>query len=207
MILEHILGALQRPIGSATFWPVITLVVAVYVARLIRHAFFTPLARIPRPFMNRLSNLPLMYKLFCGQYHSYSTELHEKYGEVVRIGHDHISLSSTSDTRLVLATHAFRKGRMYEDIVNCGAVLDTFSTTDPEINKLRRRQIGDAFSMRTMCNVESLVVDTGVSSLMNTWDSDISKQGEAARVNYFYSFHCMATTSSASCSLVQDLPL
>ncbi|ORX69289.1 cytochrome P450 [Linderina pennispora] len=173
-------------------WPTLSMVVAVYVARLIYHAYFSPLASIPGPFLNKISNLPLNYQLIRGQFHTYSVKLHAKYGEVVRIGYDHISLSSTSDTRMVLATHAFRKGRMYREIGGNGCEPSMFTTTLPEVNKARRRMLGDAFAAHTMRAVEDLVVDAGASALITAWDSEIAKQGPVARVNYYYAFHRMA---------------
>ncbi|KAJ1926235.1 hypothetical protein EC988_010316, partial [Linderina pennispora] len=113
--------------------PAVSLAIAVYVALTIKRAFFSPLSTIPGPFLNKLSNLPLRYHTMTGSYHAYTTQLHTKYGEVVRIGADFISLSNTSDTRLVLATHGFRKGPIY----TTGLLLEenSFATTNPELNK------------------------------------------------------------------------
>ncbi|ORX68578.1 cytochrome P450 [Linderina pennispora] len=167
--------------------PAILLAIVVYAALTVKRAFFSPLSTIPGPFLNKLSNLPLRYHTMTGSYHSYTTQLHAKYGEVVRVGTDFVSLSSTSDTRLVLATHAFRKGPSY----TIGMMLaeNSFSTTNPELNKVRRRQIGDAFAVHTMRAVEDLVVDAGANSLIKVWDAALAEQGDKARINYFYSFH------------------
>ncbi|ORX64493.1 cytochrome P450 [Linderina pennispora] len=156
-------------------WPTLSMVVAVYVARLIYHAYFSPLASIPGPFLNKISNLPLNYQLIRGQFHTYSVKLH----------------ADTSDTRMVLATHAFRKGRMYRRSAATD-VTQHVTTTLPEVNKARRRMLGDAFAAHTMRAVENLVVDAGASALITAWDSEIAKQGQVARVNYYYAFHRMA---------------
>ncbi|ORX68650.1 cytochrome P450 [Linderina pennispora] len=178
-----------QAISSSLIAPVAALAIAIYVASAIRHAFFSPLSSIPGPVINKFSSLPLLFKVMTGQYHAYSTELHAKYGEIVRIGASYVSLSNTSDTRLVLATHGFKKGVAYTK----GQLTkqNSFSTVDPEFNKVRRRQIGDTFAMHTLRGIEDLVVGAGANSLIKAWDAEISKQGGAARVNYFYALHRM----------------
>ncbi|ORX68652.1 cytochrome P450 [Linderina pennispora] len=184
-----ITSACNELLTSSVLWTVALLAASVYLVQLVHTAFFSPLAQVPGPLLNKFSNLPLKYHVIRGQYHSYTSALHAKYGEIVRIGYNHVSLSNTSDARLVLATHAFLKGPMYEK----GHLIEanTFSTIDPEENKIRRRQIGSAFAMHTMRAVEDTVVDAGANSLISVWDAEISKQGGAAKVNYFYSFHRM----------------
>ncbi|ORX68651.1 putative cytochrome P450 monooxygenase [Linderina pennispora] len=172
-----------------SIWPVLLLAAAIYMAQLIYLAFFSPLSNIPGPLVNRFSNLPLKYRMVRGQYHSYSAALHAKYGEVVRIGHDHVSLSNTADCRFVLSTHAFPKGKMYDKGYSSkGFVVNTFTAVNPEVNKFRRRMIGDAFAIHTMRAVEGMVVDAGVGSLIKTWDTEISRQGGQACINYYDSF-------------------
>ncbi|ORX67060.1 cytochrome P450 [Linderina pennispora] len=191
MDIASIFTATQVPVGLNSLWTAFGLALAACTTCLAYRAFFSPLACISGPFLNRISNLPLQYHMLRGHYHWYSTQLHARYGDMVRMGIDHVSLSNTADTRRVLATHAFRKGRMYNQIESNGYGVNTFSTVDPEVNKLRRRLIGDAFAMHTMRQVEGLIVESGASALIKLWDSEIASQGGIARINYFYTFHRM----------------
>ncbi|ORX66822.1 cytochrome P450 [Linderina pennispora] len=183
MVLMHLAETFRRLFSSRSLGPAVAAAVAVYIGRLISRAFFSQLSPIPGPFLNKLSNLPLKYHLLRGQYHTI--------GEVVRIGYDMVSLSNTSDTRLVLATHAFQKGPTYHR----GRTNEptSFSAIDPELNKTRRRQL-----------------DAGAHSLIKTWDAEISQQGGQARANYFYTFHRMGAFNilqTGDTSVIDKMPI
>ncbi|KAJ1954734.1 hypothetical protein GGI12_005725, partial [Dipsacomyces acuminosporus] len=138
------------------------------------------------PFLNSFTNIPLLYHVLTGKYDTYTRALHARYGEIVRIGYNKVSLSSTADTRLVLATHAFLKAPSYET----GTLRSptTFSTTSPELNKTRRRQLGNGFAMHTIKAMEDLVLENGVLSLISSWDKKLADK-DSVLVNYFYGFH------------------
>lgn len=146
--------------------------------------------KIPGPFLNSFSNLPLFWHAFRGRYNLYSTHLHQHYNSgLVRIGHNRVSLADPSELRRVLATHNFTKGSTYEG----GLILTptAASTTDPELNKTRRRQYGTAYSLASIKALEDTVVETGVLSLMQTWDKQLSGQ-DSVTINYYFDFHRMA---------------
>lgn len=146
-------------------------------------------AAIPGPRLNVISNLPLFFNVLRGQYHTYTFRLHEYYGsDVVRVGFNQVSLADPSELRRILATHQFRKGAIYE--ANQFLKPSVFSTTDPEVNKTRRRQLGTTYSMSTIRLLEDQVLEHGPLSLMKVWDNAI--QSNAGRVNYYYSFHGLA---------------
>ncbi|KAJ2082001.1 hypothetical protein H4R24_001917 [Coemansia sp. RSA 988] len=93
-----------------------------------------------------------------------------------------------------MSTHSFRKGKSYERGIFWEP--STFSTTDPELNKLRRRQTGGAYSMSTIRALEDAVIENGALSLIQAWDKRIAesrtKFEDCAMVNYFYGFHGIA---------------
>ncbi|KAI8324390.1 cytochrome P450 [Martensiomyces pterosporus] len=185
------IATVEGLVATSLIAPALTLAAIALVTRALYRSFFSPISKIPGPFLNSMTNIPLMYHVITGQYHMYVRSLHAKYGEVVRIGHDQVSLSNTADTRLVLATHAFRKAPTYTKAVVFAP--STFSTTDPELNKVRRRQLGNGFAMHTIKALEDLVLEHGVISLSKSWDVQLeeTKQdgGSSTLVNYFYGFH------------------
>ncbi|KAJ1730028.1 hypothetical protein LPJ61_003236 [Coemansia biformis] len=149
-----------------------------------------------RPLLNKFTNAPVYYHIICGKYHEYTTRLHAKYGQVVRIGPNQVSLANPSELRRILATHEFRKGKNYEQ----GLMMapSTFSCMDPNLNKLRRRQLGPAYSLSALKAIEDMVIENGALSLIRAWDKRIEQErmgggGSAqALVNYFYGFHGVA---------------
>ncbi|KAJ2556157.1 hypothetical protein EV175_002112, partial [Coemansia sp. RSA 1933] len=160
---------------------------------MIRRSYITPLRKIPGPILNRFSNMPLIYNNVLGRYHTYVQRLHETYGDVVRIGYNKVSISSLAELKRILSTHEFRKGQMYE--YNGLLVANSFSATDPEISKARRRQIGNSYSLASVRQYEDKILEHGILSLMAHWDLQLAERkgtDKKARVNYYYGFHGMA---------------
>ncbi|ORX73125.1 cytochrome P450 [Linderina pennispora] len=170
-----------------------TCILLYFISTPIYHLFLSPLARVPGPRLNAISNIPLNRAVLAGNYHLYSRQMHEKYGPVVRLAPNKVSTSNTSDTRTILATHAFRKSQFYDQ----GKLIlpSLFSTTDPETNKVRRRQLGNAFAMHTIRSMEDLVIQDGAWSLVKHWRA-LAESGGAnngwARANYYQGFHSIA---------------
>ncbi|KAJ2739519.1 hypothetical protein H4R23_000400 [Coemansia sp. Cherry 401B] len=173
-----------------TSYCVIAYILAIYavyfIGRAVRRAVFTPLWKIPGPRLNAFTNLPFLFHTFCGRYHTYTIRLHEQYGEVVRVGYNQVSVCNVSELRRILATHKFRKSKHYERGLFLPPTI--FSSTDPELNRTRRRQMGPTYSMATMRMLEDKVIESGAAALIGEWDRQLLGQKHAL-VNYFYGFH------------------
>ncbi|KAJ2662118.1 hypothetical protein IWW48_002014 [Coemansia sp. RSA 1200] len=166
------------------------------LAVMIKRSFLTSMRKIPGPLLNSFSNIIVNYHISCGSYHTYVNKLHSKYGEVVRIGYNQISVSSLDELKRILSTHDFLKGKMYES--NGITAVSSFSAIDPEISKTKRRQIGNSYSLPTIRLYEDKILEHGVLSLMRSWDSQLalSKNKETmekkTRVNFYYGYHGIA---------------
>ncbi|KAJ2085828.1 hypothetical protein IW138_006088 [Coemansia sp. RSA 986] len=156
-------------------------------------SFFSPLCKIPGPFVNSFTNIPLNHSTTKGTYHKYVQRLHEKYGEIVRVGHNQVSISNLAELKRILSTHDFPKGSLYENMV---LPATTIVTTDPELNKIRRRQLGNQYSMPCVRSYEDKILEHGVLSLMQLWDSRMKQvpggQKVKANVNFYLEFHSMS---------------
>ncbi|KAJ2812667.1 hypothetical protein H4S07_001245 [Coemansia furcata] len=166
--------------------------VIVVVTRSLLRSLFSPLNTVPGPLLNKFTNLPLFYSILRGTYYEYSIRLHTQYGELVRLGRDHVSVSNASELRRILATHTFRKGANYERSVYLMPTV--FSTTDPDLNRTRRRQFGSLYAMSSIRSMEDLILEHGVLSLIKSWDKALenSEEENCATVNYHYGFHGMS---------------
>ncbi|KAI9506395.1 hypothetical protein GGI25_005150 [Coemansia spiralis] len=168
------------------------------LVKLIHRTYVTPLRHIPGPLLNSLTNLPLIYHTALGDYHRYSISLHRRFGPLVRIGPTKVSVSGLAEIRTVLSSHTFRKGQVYEKLRVLPA--STFSTTDPELNKLRRRQLGKSYAWPAVRSYEDEVLKHGVLSLMAKWDSNDNNNNNDNNtnnnnnswVNYHDGFHQMS---------------
>ncbi|KAJ2523460.1 hypothetical protein H4217_000098 [Coemansia sp. RSA 1939] len=162
----------------------------------IQRAFLSPLCQIPGPFLNSLTNIPLSRSSANGTYHKYVHRLHERYGEVVRVGHNQVSVSNLAELKRILSTHDFPKGSLYENMV---LPKTTIVSADPELNKTRRRQLGNQYSLPCVRSYEDKVLEHGVLSLISLWNSRIEsppvsdqEPAKEAKVNFYFDFHCMS---------------
>jgi len=73
--------------SSLVFLPIILLTSAV-----LYRVLFTPLRTVPGPLLNRLASLPLYYHSYIGTEATYLHRLHTKYGPIVRIAPNDISI-------------------------------------------------------------------------------------------------------------------
>ncbi|KAJ1747983.1 hypothetical protein LPJ79_004873 [Coemansia sp. RSA 1821] len=156
-----------------------------FVCCAIYRAYATPLRHVPGPFVNKFTNLPLRFQVFRGKYHTYTISLHAKYGQVVRVGYNKVSVSNVSELKRILATHKYVKGKHYEQGLFLPPTI--FSTTSSEHNRKRRRQMGATYTMRSMQQLQDKVIEMGAHALMSEWDRQIGRE-----VNYFYGFHSIA---------------
>ncbi|KAJ1918090.1 hypothetical protein H4219_002811 [Mycoemilia scoparia] len=143
--------------------------------RIFYERVMSPLRDVPGPFLNSITSLVSNIQGALGKNHSYPIELHEKYGPVVRIAPDIVSISDPKDIRTVLATHDFRKSQIYKDMELVEP--NTFSAQDPKLNSERRRQIGPTFTWSAMSKMESLVYKSGPGALIEKIEQLIRELG------------------------------
>ncbi|OLY81519.1 Isotrichodermin C-15 hydroxylase [Smittium mucronatum] len=121
-----------------------------------------------------------------GEYTDYLHGLHRKYGPVVRIGPDRVSDSCASDFKKVMASYKFRKNIDYDGFG--GIHQNIFSTRDEEFNRMRRRQVGPAFSKTGLDSVERIVQSICVDTFINKLNEIVDISDGSAQFNYFKYF-------------------
>ncbi|PVU95383.1 hypothetical protein BB561_001848 [Smittium simulii] len=152
--------------------------------------FFGPLRHIPGPWWSRFTYIPYEITGFRGLIDTYGAKLHAKYGPVVRIGPTQVSIARNDDIRNILASYKHPKSKVYE--INIVGVPDIFSTTDKELNKKRRKQVGPAFSQTGLDSVEDLVLQVGILSLKKKLDNEIRK----AKGHYLFNYYSLFQSSA-----------
>ncbi|KAJ1719254.1 hypothetical protein LPJ53_005951 [Coemansia erecta] len=155
--------------------------------RLVWRAWRSPLHTVPGPLLSAFSDLPLMFHILGGTYTAHSRALHARYGPVVRVGFDRVSVADVDTLRRILSSHSFLKGRAYE--ANIFLVPTTFSTTSPDVNRARRRQTGTCYTLPHLRLLEPRILQHGAQALVQLWDRRMAA-GEP--VNYFYAYHALA---------------
>ncbi|KAI8318729.1 cytochrome P450 [Martensiomyces pterosporus] len=164
---------------------------AVYITWKVVYAlYFSPLRNIPGPFLDRITNLPGLVAMARGEISDRMLNIYEKYGNIFVIADKFVAVCDPSDCRLLLATHAFRKDMIYAhvDFMEPNMLL----TSDPELNKQRRRQVGPAYSLASLRKMEPTILAAGVQQLLNKWNSAIEQSPSGmAKVCYDKDFLMM----------------
>ncbi|KAI8318799.1 cytochrome P450 [Martensiomyces pterosporus] len=66
-----------------------------------------------------------------------------------------------------------------------------FLTSDPELNKQRRRQVGPAYSLASLRKMEPTILATGVQQLLDKWNTAIEQSSDRPKVCYDNDFLMM----------------
>ncbi|KAI8320109.1 cytochrome P450 [Martensiomyces pterosporus] len=157
---------------------------AIYMIWKVAYAlYFSPLRNIPGPLLDRITDLPVLVKIARGGATDKVLNNYEKYGSLFIMTNKVVVVCDPKDCHLILATHAFRKDMVYAnvDFIEPSMLL----TRDPELNKQRRRQVGPAFTLASLRNMEPTILAAGVQQLLDKWDGTI-KQSPSGKTKVCY---------------------
>ncbi|KAJ1911662.1 hypothetical protein H4219_005870, partial [Mycoemilia scoparia] len=132
---------------------------------IIKNRYLSPIKDIPGPYLNSLTWVIYFRHILCGTFHQYLQSLHVKYGPIVRYGPRNVSIGDLKAGKKILSSHDFRKPRGYS-MVDIMGVPNLLSTRDPKQSQKRRRQIGPAFSMSKLLEMEALIIGSGCENLI-----------------------------------------
>lgn len=127
-------------------------------ALLLYRQYIHPLAGIPGPFLARFTGQWRSWYYFSGQWHDVILDLHNKYGRVVRIAPNELSIVDEKTARLLYG-HGTRseKTDWYAtwDIPNTAPGL--FATRHRKEHAFLRRRVSAAFSMTSILKFETYI--------------------------------------------------
>ncbi|KID80351.1 cytochrome P450 3A17, partial [Metarhizium brunneum ARSEF 3297] len=164
------LAAIPMELDKAHFVPLVTLFastltwttlcqfVAFHIAQAIYRLWFHPLSKFPGPVLYSVFYLPYLYQAYIkGRWIFKTTELHRKYGPIVRVGPNHIIVDGEIGWPQVFGRRkadqseyekmpAVHKAKAYSII---GATRD--------IHRRQRRQLNHAFSDASLTQQEDII--------------------------------------------------
>lgn len=110
MSFSTLINPLFSSTGSGNFFVgyviLITLSSTIYV---LYHLFFHRLSKFPGPFLASFTNLWKIYHVVVGDYERALLNLHRKYGQIVRIGPNHLDVSDSQAVKAI-----FGSGRTFQ---------------------------------------------------------------------------------------------
>ncbi|KLO05397.1 cytochrome P450 [Schizopora paradoxa] len=117
---------------------------------------FHRLYSFPGPLICRVTKLWVAYIAYSGQYHRYLKELHDTYGDFVRVGPEEVSVGNADGVLDVLGAAGLPKGRYYDYIKNKKGPK-SLNVLPPEEHAKRRRLWNRGMSSESLAEYEGMI--------------------------------------------------
>ncbi|KAG8163263.1 hypothetical protein KVR01_006560 [Diaporthe batatas] len=140
------------------------------IAQCIYLRFFHPLAKFPGPVAASLTEMWKWRSLMSGKNVFYLQELHEKYGDVIRIAPNELSYASLQAYRDIYGHKTTGKERFLKSDTYDNDEPRISSVRDPVVHAEQRKALSHAFSARALRDQEDVVhgyVDLFIKQLGN----------------------------------------
>ncbi|KAF2457057.1 benzoate 4-monooxygenase cytochrome P450 [Lineolata rhizophorae] len=160
-----------------------------------------PLAKIPGPFLNKISGWTHVFWAISGKRHLYLTWAHAKYGPIVRNGPNELSFTTDTALRSIyLPKNAnVQKAKMYLTMDAATGSQSTHSTIDRMEHAARRRVLSHAFSESAVRSAEQFV-NQNLETLFRIIREKSKESGDSGwaradmgKLMNWYSFDVMGT--------------
>ncbi|KAK6330384.1 hypothetical protein TWF696_003480 [Orbilia brochopaga] len=134
------------------------------VFQLLYTRYKTHLRRVPGPFVASFTNAWRLKANLGRRPEIIHIELHKKYGDLVRIGPNCVSVGAATEVKQIYGiTRLFQKSKFYpvtRPVANGKPVLGVFDTTSEDLHKILKRPIGHTYAMSTLLDYEPYVDST-----------------------------------------------
>ncbi|KAH7913197.1 cytochrome P450 [Hygrophoropsis aurantiaca] len=132
-----------------------TLLTSLFLYRL---SPFHPLARYPGPLLCKVSKFWMAWVSSDGKQHQYYCKLHKKYGDVVRIGPNELSLRTVDAIQPLMGTTGLPKGPHWDGrMAEQTSIRALISVRDPVEHMRRRKPWNRAFSSAALKGYEEIL--------------------------------------------------
>ncbi|KAI8584352.1 hypothetical protein K450DRAFT_219426 [Umbelopsis ramanniana AG] len=184
--VEAISGKLARLSASDAVGIVAGTAVAYY---LLQTFICDPLHNFPGPFGAKLSRIYESKVRASGKEYLITEGLHQKYGNVVRIGHNTLSIKDPEAIRQIYMSDRFVKSPFYKALT-FDRVHQLTSTADPEEHARFRKIMAPGFSQARLDELEDVIMNSGVEAFLKKLESQYADKDVVC--NLFTEFHCLA---------------
>ncbi|KAM6520189.1 hypothetical protein FALCPG4_013742 [Fusarium falciforme] len=163
-------------IASEHLFASITALIALFaVLYVFYYRNIHPLSKYPGPFLASFTNLWKVRQLWSLHLPDTLIALHERHGDVVRIGPNQLSFrQGDAVPKIYKAGRTLAKTPFYDGFTSFNPNL--FGTQDEEVHSLRRRQMAHAFSLQSIKEMEQYIDEHLVQFRRNL--DEYSKTGQ-----------------------------
>ncbi|KAI0597880.1 cytochrome P450 [Biscogniauxia sp. FL1348] len=156
--------------------------------------FLSPLAKIPGPFWAKFNNLYRAYISWRGNFHRDLAALHEKYGKVVRIGPNNLSVADPMAFREIYkAGNRFTKDASY-NVLKGKRSFDLAGERNEHVHSSQRKLVARAYSMESMIHLEPKV-DGVIRLLLEKLDAKIGENVDLGLWLQLFAFDVVGAVS------------
>ncbi|OJZ84538.1 hypothetical protein ASPFODRAFT_48592 [Aspergillus luchuensis CBS 106.47] len=153
-MLESVLRSFQDQRENSTSTAIMNLLgcgVIALVGYIIYQVWFHPLSTYPGPFVAKLTNLYSVVHAIRGDRHEDLYRLHQRYGPVVRIGPQRVSILDARALEPIYGFHAnVQKAKSYTMFYG----VSIFTAIDRTVHARKRRVMSHAFSSQALRGME-----------------------------------------------------
>ncbi|PPR03076.1 hypothetical protein CVT24_012389 [Panaeolus cyanescens] len=164
VIAPGALSMLYAPHSSSTinaistvmglFWATLATSIVAY-----RLSPWHPLAKHPGPLLYKISKFYAAFRAINGRQHIYYQQLHERYGDIVRVGPNELSIRSVEAVNPMLGINGLPKGQFWSGrLPEHETVKPLIALTDKKEHARRRRPWTRAFSTPALKGYEEIVI-------------------------------------------------
>ncbi len=134
------------------------LVILVLIVVSLDSYFHHGLNRFPGPLAAKFSQLWLFMNTRRGQHHQAVFKLHEKHGNIVRLGPNYVSLADPADIKVIYGfAKRLNKSQFYAPFTPYGVKSNVFSVIDDRIHEAMKKPLVGAYSMTSLRNYEPYI--------------------------------------------------
>ncbi|KAL5385689.1 hypothetical protein PMIN06_008813 [Paraphaeosphaeria minitans] len=161
---------------------------AVLICYILYQHLFHPLARIPGPFLASLTNWWYVRATRTETWHRIVVSLHEKYGPIVRIAPNQVSVGAPKAVRQIypVSSTAFPKSDWYS-VFRGTRRVDLFAGQDQWAHGRHRKMVVRAYAMDTLKDLEPYV-DYCLELLVEQLDGRVGQKVDMAKRVHLFSF-------------------
>lgn len=132
------------------------------LALFLKNRYRKRLSQVPGPFLRSISTIPRIWSVYRGRSHETDLELHHKYGKVVRLAPNTLSVSDPAEVnQLYGITTKFVKSDFFalaEAYDEDGSLLpDPFVLRDKQMHARMKRNAANAYSLQAIVQMEPYV--------------------------------------------------
>lgn len=148
---------MASPFHSIAWWQGAAVLAIAAIVHYTISYFQSGLRKVPGPLSAGVSNLHRMWHCLCGNQMLQHLDLHRRYGPVVRIGPTCVSISDGQHIPLLYTTSGgFPKSDFYQPFDAAPGMPTIFSVQDESKHKTMSRQLGTAYSITSIRDLEPL---------------------------------------------------